>query len=75
MLCLIYTACPDGYTFCAEEGDNCELIGNVAYGSGTSYIYQYNPGTIPCTNDQFGSDPAIGTPKECCSGIKHVFQM
>jgi hypothetical protein len=37
----------------------------VRYGSGTSWVGKWVTGTVPCTNDFFGSDPLMWVTKEC----------
>ena len=59
-------SCPDGYTFCADESEQCDFTGTVAYGMGDTYIYQEFDGSIKCSNDVFG-DPLPNVEKECCS--------
>jgi hypothetical protein len=37
----------------------------VRYGSGTSWVGKWVTGTVPCTNEFFGSDPLPWVTKEC----------
>ena len=59
-------SCPNGYTFCADEEDECKFTGTVAYGNGDSYTFMESDGSISCTNDVFG-DPLPNVFKQCCS--------
>ncbi len=57
----------NGYTFCAFEGQYCDVTGTktVAYGNSGSYYYKFARTTgITCSVQNFG-DPAYGAPKAC----------
>lgn len=71
-----------GHTRCAAEGENCACSGQVTYvvdddsshsvrpedNQGKPQFRQVVDGSIPCTNDAFGSDPKPGVAKHCvCS--------
>ena len=68
----ICAACPDNYEYCANEGGTCYFTGNVAYGSGSEYLFMDVDTEIECTNEAFGGDPAWGIWKECCSMFVNV---
>lgn len=58
---------PDGYVFCATEGQYCKFSDtrDVAYGGNGYYSYKYGvTGGIACTNSAFG-DPYYGYQKAC----------
>lgn len=58
---------PDGWELCAIEGDYCVVPGTVTvrYGTGTDYIERIVTDGIACTNEAFGSDPAVDIIKVC----------
>ena len=58
---------PSGFTFCANEGNNCAFAQTamVAYGSGSSFTYRSMADGAPCTNATFGLDPDQGADKQC----------
>jgi len=67
---------PDGYQFCAPEGDTCHTPPGVpvAYGAGSGpFVGATAPNKralmtyaeTPCTSARFGSDPAPGRRKAC----------
>ena len=51
----------------ADEGGSFSVTGTatVRYGAGTTFVEKSVTGTGQCTNDFFGSDPAVGTGKSC----------
>ena len=51
----------------ADEGGSFTLTATatVRYGAGTTFVERSVTGTGQCTNDFFGSDPAVGTGKSC----------
>jgi uncharacterized protein (DUF1800 family) len=51
----------------ADEGSSFTITGTglVRYGAGTSFVERNVSGAGQCTNDFFGSDPAVGTGKSC----------
>jgi len=55
-----------GYSFCANEGETCSFNGTmtVAYGAGSSFVYQTLTNGTPCDNSVFG-DPDYGVVKAC----------
>ena len=57
---------PTGYTYCANEGDQCAFIGsdNVAYGAKDSFVIHTKVDGAACTNAIFG-DPLPGVLKNC----------
>ncbi len=59
---------PSGaWTTCAVEGQTCAFTGMrlVRYGASDQFTYRTVTGSVPCTNDAFGRDPATGIEKEC----------
>jgi chitodextrinase len=55
---------------CAAEGGNCVLpfgvVADVSYGAGSLFAVKRNvSGSVPCTNQYFGADPAPGKLKSC----------
>lgn len=59
---------------CASEGDTCTCDGTVFYGRVGSYVNtkelgnyheQVVSGTVTCENAFFGSDPDVGSTKQC----------
>jgi hypothetical protein len=48
---------PQGYTFCANEGQRCTFTGtkSVAYGANTSIVNKTADGGIDCNNESFGN--------------------
>ncbi len=51
----------------ADEGGSFMVsgTGTVRYGAGTTFVEKTVSGTGQCTNEYFGSDPAVGTGKSC----------
>ena len=53
----------------ADEGGGFTVPGSAAgtvrYGAGTAFVEKSVSGTGQCTNEFFGSDPAVGTAKAC----------
>ncbi len=51
----------------ADEGGNFTIsgTGTVRYGVGTTFVEMTVSGPGQCTNDFFGSDPAVGAGKSC----------
>lgn len=51
----------------ADEGGSFTVTGSgtVRYGAGTTFVEKTISGAGQCTNDFFGSDPAVGTGKTC----------
>lgn len=60
-------AVPAGWTHVAAEGQSFSLGASqsVRYGSGTQWVEKTVSGAAQCTNDFFGSDPAVGVTKVC----------
>jgi peptidoglycan hydrolase-like protein with peptidoglycan-binding domain/sulfur relay (sulfurtransferase) DsrF/TusC family protein len=58
---------PAGYTFCSMELQTCTMSGtmNVAYGYGTSFVYQVITGNFYCSISLFVTDPARNILKAC----------
>ena len=56
-----------GWTLVAKEGQAFTLTSaqTVRYGSGSSWVQKTVSGTARCTNEFFGSDPLVGTGKQC----------
>ena len=55
---------------CAAEGGNCVLpsgtVADVSYGASGLFVVKRNlSGSVPCTNQYFGTDPAPGKLKSC----------
>jgi hypothetical protein len=61
-----YLPLPD-YNFGAVEAGVLSGLNNtpVAYGANGHFVYQVRSGSMPCTNEEFGTDPAVGTVKLC----------
>ncbi|CAM3946218.1 Pectate trisaccharide-lyase precursor [Vibrio aerogenes CECT 7868] len=57
---------PDGYTFCANEGESCQFSGTkkVAYGASGKFNYETATNSVSCDNSTFG-DPIYGSKKAC----------
>lgn len=58
---------PDGYGYCADEGQRCNFNGtkDVAYGANGKFAYRSGiSGGVDCSNDVFG-DPAYSVKKAC----------
>ena len=57
---------PSGYTYCANENQNCVFSGSrrVAYGANGRFNYRIATSSIACNNATFG-DPISGTAKAC----------
>jgi len=57
---------PTGYTFCANENQNCSFTGSksVAYGANGQFNYLTLSGGTLCANSVFG-DPNYGNVKAC----------
>jgi hypothetical protein len=55
------------YFFCSNEWETCVVGGKkyLAYGANGSYVFKAVTGSVSCTNDTFGSDPAVGVTKAC----------
>jgi alpha-L-rhamnosidase-like protein len=55
------------YKVCASEGGPCSVSGSrvVAYGVSEHWVYRWVTGTVQCSPDGFGSDPAFGVVKKC----------
>jgi hypothetical protein len=55
------------WTDCANEGQTCSVSGTreVRYGANGSYITKMVSGSVACTNQAFGRDPAYGFAKKC----------
>ncbi len=55
--------------YCASEGSTCVLpvgaTADVYYGNGLFVIKRNLTGSVPCTNQYFGTDPAPGKLKAC----------
>jgi len=51
----------------ADEGGSFTVTGTgtVRFGAGTMFVERSVTGTGQCTNEFFGSDPAVGTAKSC----------
>lgn len=58
---------PTGYTFAVAEGGtvNVSTSTSVAFGANGAWKYLTTSTSIPCTNAQFGGDPAVGVVKAC----------
>ncbi|QJU55729.1 chitobiase/beta-hexosaminidase C-terminal domain-containing protein [Herbiconiux sp. KACC 21604] len=58
---------PDGYTFCAYDGQQCAFDGeqSVVYGSDGLFAYGTFAGGVECTAEAFGSDPNPGGDNRC----------
>jgi uncharacterized protein YkwD len=56
-----------GWNKVAGENQQFNVTGtqNVRYGIGNQWIYKQLSGTVQCTNNFFGSDPAFGIVKQC----------
>ncbi len=52
---------------CAPEGGQCALRGPamLRYGGAGRYVYREVSGSLACTNESLGGDPAPGSPKQC----------
>jgi hypothetical protein len=52
---------------CAPEGGQCNFRGPamLRYGANGRYAYREAIDGLRCSNDDFGGDPAQGTPKQC----------
>lgn len=52
---------------CAREGERCNFRGAsiVRYGVTGRYLYREAANGMPCSVEEFGSDPAYGTNKQC----------
>lgn len=61
-----YSACSP-FTWCAGENDVCQCTGTVRFSDGGSenFIDKDVNGTIDCTGEAFGADPAWGKTKSC----------
>ena len=61
-------------TFCASEGATCVLpvgaTADVYYGNGQFLVKRDLSGSVPCTSQYFGGDPAPGKVKACFYAIK-----
>ena len=57
---------PDGWAYCAAEGEACRFNGlaRVRYGADNRYVYRNAANGIRCAVDVFG-DPAYGVHKTC----------
>lgn len=59
---------PNGYIFCANEGQSCNTGDNdltsIAYGANGKYKYRSIRNAVACNNSVFG-DPAPGVSKKC----------
>jgi hypothetical protein len=58
---------PDGYTYCAPEGERCSFSGAATIAYGASGVFTYVDGTdgIDCGNAAFGGDPVPNVFKAC----------
>jgi hypothetical protein len=57
-----------GWTFCANENEECTFSGlkDVRYGADGQYYYLLNQTSpVMCDNDTFGGDPIEGVAKHC----------
>ena len=62
----VNTTLPGDFTYCVDEGGNCNFTGvrQVAYGANSNWFYQSVSGGTACNNATFG-DPLNGTFKRC----------
>ena len=59
-----------GYGLCAEEGGSCSCTGIVKYGTPSQFTTKLSLGSIQCSNESFGLDPAPQNIKNCyCLGM------
>lgn len=64
-------------TACADESSSCTVAKNqsLAFGAQTANGWRFTyrsfdeAGTVPCTRERFGFDPAPGVPKRCYAGF------
>jgi hypothetical protein len=55
------------WEFCAREGEACNFRGPamLRYGAAGRYTYREASDGLRCSSDDFGGDPAQGSPKQC----------
>jgi len=65
-----YATGPVEYALCANEGQVCAFNGtkNVGYGVNGKMVYRNATNGLDCSNQAFGTDPAVGVRKHCVVG-------
>ena len=64
---------PEGYEFCAFEGETCRFTGrhDVVYGRNGRFHHQFAEAAIACSGEEFG-DPVRGTVKACYVSVSQA---
>lgn len=53
------------WTRCAEDAGACTCSGTVRFGTPPHWIHKKVSGSVVCSSDEFGADPAPGDAKTC----------
>jgi len=63
---------PSKWVKCSNEGGVCKFDGRrrVTYGKGDKWVQKIATGSISCSPDAFGRDPAFGVVKSCFYEVK-----